>query len=278
MSRIAGFLRRTFGIVREHVGTDHLGNKYYVIPQQKTWTGPGSASHCMGAVSCCRMKLGILRMGSCVWQWACSWPAFPPFVGKRGTLTCVDSNAYFHGKKSPVERTRVDGCLFCHKSSQGVMKEGLSYREDTNWAEHWKETSRLNPGQWAAALDDFLFQPAGLKTHALPRAIEDGSWSFCCLLRGRQFIPERVLMEFGGVFRVQGSLTHPSCISQRRIGDNPAVDWLDLAATAASPSLPVLLPPLQVSQAPQMESSDNYASHFSEDGSNGRDIRLPAGL
>ncbi|GAA6223163.1 NADH dehydrogenase [ubiquinone] 1 alpha subcomplex assembly factor 2 isoform X2 [Lates japonicus] len=39
MSRIAGFLRRTFGIVREHVGTDHLGNKYYVIPQQKTWTG-----------------------------------------------------------------------------------------------------------------------------------------------------------------------------------------------------------------------------------------------
>ncbi|KAF7659719.1 hypothetical protein LDENG_00293930 [Lucifuga dentata] len=39
MNRIAGFLRRTFGIVREHVGTDHLGNKYYVIPEQKTWTG-----------------------------------------------------------------------------------------------------------------------------------------------------------------------------------------------------------------------------------------------
>ncbi|CAM9126184.1 unnamed protein product [Lampetra planeri] len=39
MNRIAGALRRTFGIVREHVGTDHLGNKYYIIPQQKTWTG-----------------------------------------------------------------------------------------------------------------------------------------------------------------------------------------------------------------------------------------------
>ncbi|XP_068166423.1 NADH dehydrogenase [ubiquinone] 1 alpha subcomplex assembly factor 2 [Antennarius striatus] len=39
MSRIAGLIRRTFGIVREHVGTDHLGNKYYFIPQQKTWTG-----------------------------------------------------------------------------------------------------------------------------------------------------------------------------------------------------------------------------------------------
>ncbi|CAL8344920.1 unnamed protein product [Lota lota] len=39
MSRIAGLLRRTFGIVREHVGSDHLGNKYYMIPQQKTWTG-----------------------------------------------------------------------------------------------------------------------------------------------------------------------------------------------------------------------------------------------
>ncbi|XP_026198773.1 NADH dehydrogenase [ubiquinone] 1 alpha subcomplex assembly factor 2 [Anabas testudineus] len=39
MRGIAGFVRRAFGIVREHVGTDHLGNKYYLIPQQKTWTG-----------------------------------------------------------------------------------------------------------------------------------------------------------------------------------------------------------------------------------------------
>ncbi|XP_074493776.1 NADH dehydrogenase [ubiquinone] 1 alpha subcomplex assembly factor 2 isoform X2 [Sebastes fasciatus] len=39
MSRITGLLRRTFGIVREHVGTDTVGNKYFVIPQQKTWTG-----------------------------------------------------------------------------------------------------------------------------------------------------------------------------------------------------------------------------------------------
>ncbi|KAK5871063.1 hypothetical protein PBY51_003965 [Eleginops maclovinus] len=39
MNRFAGVLRRTFGIVREHVGTDHVGNKYYCIPEQKTWTG-----------------------------------------------------------------------------------------------------------------------------------------------------------------------------------------------------------------------------------------------
>ncbi|XP_046904614.1 NADH dehydrogenase [ubiquinone] 1 alpha subcomplex assembly factor 2 [Hypomesus transpacificus] len=39
MSRFAGLLRRTFGMVKEHVGTDHLGNKYYVIPEQKTWMG-----------------------------------------------------------------------------------------------------------------------------------------------------------------------------------------------------------------------------------------------
>eukprot|EP00064_Thunnus_orientalis_P008598 superscaffoldBa00001034_g8621 len=25
--------------MREHVGTDHLGNKYYFVPEQKTWTG-----------------------------------------------------------------------------------------------------------------------------------------------------------------------------------------------------------------------------------------------
>ncbi|XP_072288801.1 NADH dehydrogenase [ubiquinone] 1 alpha subcomplex assembly factor 2 [Eucyclogobius newberryi] len=39
MNRLAGALRRTFGVVREHVGTDHFGNKYYIIPKQKTWTG-----------------------------------------------------------------------------------------------------------------------------------------------------------------------------------------------------------------------------------------------
>ncbi|XP_019958266.1 NADH dehydrogenase [ubiquinone] 1 alpha subcomplex assembly factor 2 [Paralichthys olivaceus] len=39
MSRVASALRRTFGIVREHVGTDHLGNRYYSVPEQKTWTG-----------------------------------------------------------------------------------------------------------------------------------------------------------------------------------------------------------------------------------------------
>ncbi|KAM9823468.1 NADH dehydrogenase [ubiquinone] 1 alpha subcomplex assembly factor 2 [Syngnathus typhle] len=39
MNKMVGALRRTFGVVREHVGTDHLGNKYYIIPEQKTWTG-----------------------------------------------------------------------------------------------------------------------------------------------------------------------------------------------------------------------------------------------
>ncbi|KAM7391457.1 hypothetical protein PAMP_022146 [Pampus punctatissimus] len=39
MNRVAGALRRTFGLIRNHVGTDHLGNKYYFVPEQKTWTG-----------------------------------------------------------------------------------------------------------------------------------------------------------------------------------------------------------------------------------------------
>ncbi|KAF7695522.1 NADH dehydrogenase [ubiquinone] 1 alpha subcomplex assembly factor 2 [Silurus meridionalis] len=41
MSRLASLLRRTFGVMKEHVGTDHLGNNYYYIPEQKTWTGRG---------------------------------------------------------------------------------------------------------------------------------------------------------------------------------------------------------------------------------------------
>ncbi|XP_066499482.1 NADH dehydrogenase [ubiquinone] 1 alpha subcomplex assembly factor 2 [Hoplias malabaricus] len=39
MSRLSSLLRRTFGVVKEHVGTDHFGNKYYYVPEQKTWTG-----------------------------------------------------------------------------------------------------------------------------------------------------------------------------------------------------------------------------------------------
>ncbi|KAJ8413990.1 hypothetical protein AAFF_G00065880 [Aldrovandia affinis] len=39
MSRITSLFRRTFGIVKEHVGSDHFGNKYFFVPEQKTWTG-----------------------------------------------------------------------------------------------------------------------------------------------------------------------------------------------------------------------------------------------
>ncbi|KAM9857808.1 NADH dehydrogenase [ubiquinone] 1 alpha subcomplex assembly factor 2 [Aulostomus maculatus] len=39
MNRIVGALRMRFGIIREHIGTDHLGNKYFVVPEQRTWTG-----------------------------------------------------------------------------------------------------------------------------------------------------------------------------------------------------------------------------------------------
>lgn len=61
MSRIAGVLRRTFGLVREHVGTDHFGNKYYVVPEQKTWTGKPCAkislSECVYIPEPCRLTL-----------------------------------------------------------------------------------------------------------------------------------------------------------------------------------------------------------------------------
>ncbi|KAJ8285394.1 hypothetical protein GJAV_G00026320 [Gymnothorax javanicus] len=38
MRWIAAFFRR-FRVIKEHVGTDHLGNKYYFQPEQQTWTG-----------------------------------------------------------------------------------------------------------------------------------------------------------------------------------------------------------------------------------------------
>ncbi|XP_040195649.1 NADH dehydrogenase [ubiquinone] 1 alpha subcomplex assembly factor 2 isoform X2 [Rana temporaria] len=39
MDRLRTLLQRTLGRVRQHMGTDQYGNKYYYIPQQKSWTG-----------------------------------------------------------------------------------------------------------------------------------------------------------------------------------------------------------------------------------------------
>lgn len=39
MEKLRSLLQRTLGTVRQHMGTDQHGNKYYAIPKQKTWTG-----------------------------------------------------------------------------------------------------------------------------------------------------------------------------------------------------------------------------------------------
>ncbi|KAM4706468.1 NADH dehydrogenase [ubiquinone] 1 alpha subcomplex assembly factor 2 [Discoglossus pictus] len=39
MDKLRSLLQRTLGTVRQHMGTDQFGNKYYYIPEQKTWTG-----------------------------------------------------------------------------------------------------------------------------------------------------------------------------------------------------------------------------------------------
>ncbi|XP_048391475.1 NADH dehydrogenase [ubiquinone] 1 alpha subcomplex assembly factor 2 isoform X2 [Stegostoma tigrinum] len=39
MNQIRTVLQRMFGLVKHHVGTDQFGNKYYYVPEQKSWTG-----------------------------------------------------------------------------------------------------------------------------------------------------------------------------------------------------------------------------------------------
>ncbi|XP_056397097.1 NADH dehydrogenase [ubiquinone] 1 alpha subcomplex assembly factor 2 [Hyla sarda] len=39
MDKLRALLQRTLGTVRQHMGTDHYGNKYYYVPEQRTWTG-----------------------------------------------------------------------------------------------------------------------------------------------------------------------------------------------------------------------------------------------
>ncbi|XP_075445844.1 NADH dehydrogenase [ubiquinone] 1 alpha subcomplex assembly factor 2 isoform X1 [Ascaphus truei] len=39
MDKWRSFLQRMLGTVRQHVGNDQFGNKYYYVPEQKTWTG-----------------------------------------------------------------------------------------------------------------------------------------------------------------------------------------------------------------------------------------------
>ncbi|XP_059845326.1 NADH dehydrogenase [ubiquinone] 1 alpha subcomplex assembly factor 2 isoform X3 [Hypanus sabinus] len=38
MNHFRALLHRVFGQIKHHVGTDQFGNKYYFVPEQKTWT------------------------------------------------------------------------------------------------------------------------------------------------------------------------------------------------------------------------------------------------
>ncbi|CAL8249281.1 unnamed protein product [Merluccius merluccius] len=103
MSRIVGLIRRTFGIVREHVGSDHLGNHYYVVPQQKTWTGADERLKCFRMKRFMVMRLrrsrssedfcGATSEGAAVALWRFGAPAaskqgnpIPPFSSDAGAL------------------------------------------------------------------------------------------------------------------------------------------------------------------------------------------------
>ncbi|XP_075695465.1 NADH dehydrogenase [ubiquinone] 1 alpha subcomplex assembly factor 2 isoform X1 [Rhinoderma darwinii] len=39
MDKLRSVLQRALGTVKQHMGTDQFGNKYYYVPEQKTWTG-----------------------------------------------------------------------------------------------------------------------------------------------------------------------------------------------------------------------------------------------
>ncbi|KAE8636240.1 hypothetical protein XENTR_v10002903 [Xenopus tropicalis] len=39
MDKLWALLQRTLGTVRHHIGTDQFGNKYYYVPEQRSWTG-----------------------------------------------------------------------------------------------------------------------------------------------------------------------------------------------------------------------------------------------
>ncbi|XP_068105707.1 NADH dehydrogenase [ubiquinone] 1 alpha subcomplex assembly factor 2 [Hyperolius riggenbachi] len=39
MEKLRFLLQRSLGSVKHHMGTDQFGNKYYYIPEQKSWTG-----------------------------------------------------------------------------------------------------------------------------------------------------------------------------------------------------------------------------------------------
>ncbi|KAE8636241.1 hypothetical protein XENTR_v10002903 [Xenopus tropicalis] len=38
MDKLWALLQRTLGTVRHHIGTDQFGNKYYYVPEQRSWT------------------------------------------------------------------------------------------------------------------------------------------------------------------------------------------------------------------------------------------------
>uniref|UniRef100_A0A8C5MJR9 NADH:ubiquinone oxidoreductase complex assembly factor 2 n=1 Tax=Leptobrachium leishanense TaxID=445787 RepID=A0A8C5MJR9_9ANUR len=67
MDKLRTLLQRTLGRVRHHVGTDQLGNKYYVIPEHTSWTGQKSRAR--RTVECVNTKVFEYQFGDIPVEW-----------------------------------------------------------------------------------------------------------------------------------------------------------------------------------------------------------------
>ncbi|MBN3270896.1 NDUF2 factor, partial [Polyodon spathula] len=164
MSKTGALLRRTFGIVKQHMGTDTLGNKYYYIPEQKTWTGRTiRAKRLMEPVSA---KEYEYQEGSIPSEWDVYLFFLPSkelvkndryreqikfrakVVEEKEIL--IQANEYEEGLVARLVQTKLKD-----------MPPHLYYREEQLFAEPSSTANTFQPGSWTPPKDQSTRAPLG---------------------------------------------------------------------------------------------------------------------
>ncbi|XP_053557284.1 NADH dehydrogenase [ubiquinone] 1 alpha subcomplex assembly factor 2 [Bombina bombina] len=154
MDKLRALLQRALGTVRQHMGTDQFGNKYYYIPAQKTLTGQALRERRL--VEPVNKSVHEYELGHIPTEWE-AW-----IRGKRKSPPTIEEilkNEKFR------EEIKIKGVSF-EKDQQTTSKDGLLqpgktqikghasavvYGEKTPSEEPTSTANTFEPGSWIPA-------------------------------------------------------------------------------------------------------------------------------
>ncbi|XP_018413449.1 PREDICTED: mimitin, mitochondrial [Nanorana parkeri] len=116
MNKLRSILQRTLGTVRHHMGTDQYGNKYYYIPEQKSWTG--QAVRARRIIEPVQKEVYKYELGNIPTEWE-AW-----IRGKRKDPPTIEEILRNEHARQEVS-AKVQDLMQREKQLQGIEDKGL---------------------------------------------------------------------------------------------------------------------------------------------------------